>query len=287
MVKNRFQDTASFKISQYLLAILIGIFAAWMAPKDPAFSPQADIIQPPLPPTDRSIVQWWAAGQADLALKPSTRSKYPWVHYSNHENKWFHTLTKDDFRCRGKFESLPITIGEGLSKQILFDCWGRNHGLPWIDEQEFVYPALIDILNDLQQALRSSVCITSAHRCPAHHRYITQGQGSSTDKHLIAAAVDFYIQGWHSQKHDVIKALRHICQRRAPEGQKERWSLEQKAQDLWANSEIELRWYPTGQDHSLDNDHPYPFWQITLRYDTAKGADIRFDTKTANQLPLD
>jgi hypothetical protein len=287
MVKKHSRRHATFKVSQYLLAIIIGLLTMLWASQKVNAQLKNNLITKKDFIADRSSLKWWLAAAYPIEPYFYIPQTFPWVQYSQKENRWWRTITKDDFRCKGKGENPPIILGQADSKIVLFDCWGCNHGLPWIFDKEYIYPSLLDILNRIQEELQTAICITSAHRCLSHHRYITMNEGSSTDRHLMGTAVDFYIQEESCDKTKIINAITKIIKERAAKGLEESWQLKSQSENVWLSKEIELKWWAKDENRSLDNAHAFDFWQITLKYDQQNSKEIRFDPNIVNSLPLE
>lgn len=298
MTQKRLCHIPHFRISQYIIATLIGLLAAWLVPREwsqEEKAPPWDLFLPVVPELPKST--WW-----NPSSHPSfeTTIHYPWVeYYLQQEALPRHTLTMDDFRCRGRGGHAPITLQEEGGKSYLFDCWGVNHGLPWswIDPDtvpmqarkgsERIQPALMEILNELQMRLQTPVIVICGHRCLSHHNYVYHSAGPSSDKHLIGGAADFYLPEWMDRPQDIMKAIKTICKTRH-----NRLGLGKELVDsgsdssYWSGREIELRYHATG---SNDIDHPVatPYFEMTVRYDYEKKQDVRFSLQQARLLPLE
>ena len=74
-------------------------------------------------------------------------------------------------------------------------------------DKEFVYPILIDLLNEVQAKTRGKVVITCGHRCPVHNAYADNSSYNQNSKHMIGAEVDFYVQGLESPPEEVFELL--------------------------------------------------------------------------------
>jgi len=75
--------------------------------------------------------------------------RYPWE--TDHQLN-LSLITKEFFRCKGDSSHVSYVLE---SKERIFDCSGSSrHSLPLKDEKEFVYPILIDLLNNLQKICR-------------------------------------------------------------------------------------------------------------------------------------
>lgn len=192
-------------------------------------------------------------------------------------------ITKDFFRCRGCELHPPRLEG----KIFYQDCNGA-HSLPLRDGKEFIYPALLTILNEIQDRFKTCVVITSGHRCPAHNRYVDGSIRNSSSKHLIGAEVSFYVKGYENQPETIVQAIIDSYQ----DTQKysklySTFSRYDKETDVsiapWFNKEIFLKIYRKEEGRNLDNSHPYPYISVQLRYDRERKRSISYNWKEANR----
>jgi hypothetical protein len=200
-----------------------------------------------------------------LLLAPS----YAWE--AGHSNQ-LPKITKEYFRCRGsEFNPMRVLANASTGPVYLHDCAGtERHSLPLRNNEEFVYPVLIDLLNHLQLKTGKLVVITSGHRCPAHNSYVDESKENSSSKHLLGAAVTFYIQGMEDQPEAVIEQLMSYY----TAGPKDlttftRDSSAKQASSTpaWLNKEIAMRLFRAAEGRNFDNRHPYPYICLTVRYD--------------------
>jgi hypothetical protein len=271
MPESKKKNSRGFKISQYVFATFMGLLAAKLAPSHEELPPEAIAFVIP-DHLREAFSPWWDLDKF-WRISPDQNLltfNVPWVRYETGPQGYWHTLTRDHFRCKGKAAHGPIALSDG---SYLFDCWGYDHGLPWIEDREFVEPLLIDLLNGLQRELKSSVVILSGHRCPIHHRYLTQGQGSSTDKHLIAAAVDFRLQGYENTPAESVQAIQKIF-RSLSEDPKAKLVTTPEG---WENYFCDLKWHPAGTAVSLDHPPEYGYFELILSH--------RLDMKTIKFIP--
>lgn len=200
-----------------------------------------------------------------VVLSKAEPPSYPW------QEAWMGSIpriTKEFFRCQGKALNPPKTILKaGKDNLTFYDCQGSyEHGLP-IDPQkpgsEHVYPSLLTLLNYLQDQSKKPVVITSGHCCPKHWNYLHAGKEQKEHKHMIGAAVDFYLDAEDSAY--VIGLLKKFYQEQEPD----LGSLKEKEGDpsVWTNKEIYLKLYSSSEESNFDNEKtPYHFC-LQLRYD--------------------
>jgi hypothetical protein len=137
---------------------------------------------------------------------PESPPTYPWE--SSGKGK-ISPITKEYFRCRGSDLNPPIPIlKDGKVVENIFDCHGADSlSLPIRHEKEFIYPILIELVNEIQSATGKPVIITSGHRCPAHNRYVDSEAKNQASKHQIGAEVTFYIAGLEHNPEVVLNSI--------------------------------------------------------------------------------
>ena len=214
---------------------------------------------------------------SEVESREKKREKYPWEElYMGMHSK----INKEYFRCKGSDINPPIR-GEGGKEEII-DCGGLDkHGLPFQENQEFIYPILIDLVNYIQEKSEGTVVITTGHRCPVHNRYAEQAKIMQSSKHQLGAEVDFYVEGFEEKPLEVIKWImdyyqagqsaeynRFIRCQKNPEGLKH---------PGWYNKEILLRIHEKTEGRDYDNRHPYPYITIEVRFDKQKNEAVNFD----------
>lgn len=202
------------------------------------------------------------------------REPYPWEEvYAGAHPK----LTKEFFRCKGS-SSNPVHIDHKDPTQPVnyFDCGGfQKHSLPMREGREFIYPVLIDLLNEVQTKTGGKVVITCGHRCPVHNAYADNSTYNQNSKHMIGAEVDFYVQGFESQPEKIIEVLmRYYRDNPLYQGDKaytEFARLDVKDLNVltqpWHNKEILIKLYKKTEGRDFDNRHPYPYLSIQVRFD--------------------
>ena len=198
------------------------------------------------------------------------KAPYPW------ERKWIGDhlrITKHFFRCRGHPSNPPIQILRGKECIYHLDCGGvETHSLPIKEGKEHICPILIDILNHLQETLGKQVIITCGHRCPTHHLYCDVSKEGQTSKHLIGAEVDFYVKGLERTPEAVLEALFSYY----PEPML-RTLLTSASTPSWYNQEVVITLFRSTEGRDFDNDHPYPYISIQVRYDRETHRVVRYN----------
>jgi len=216
------------------------------------------------------------------------RQKYPWEH------RFLGSLpkiTKEFFRCQGRSTNSIVSRSyEGKEPLIFKDCAGGEcHGLPLRDGKEFIYSCLIDLLNYVQEKTQKKVVITTGHRCPQHNNYAEYTKSSGASKHMMGAEVDFYVEGLEEQPQVVIDLLQRYYKETVPfKGQKEfenflRYDKEKLnvAITPWYNKEIFIKLYQKEEGRDFDNQHPYPYIGVQVRFDRDKLEVVKYDPKQA------
>lgn len=205
----------------------------------------------------------------EAAQKP----KYPWDDQTVGN---IPKITKEFFRCKGSTSNpsrSEIIRGE-LTRY--FDCGGaQKHSLPLRDDKEFIFPILINLLNELQTKTGKRVWITSGHRCPEHNTYLDSSPTNLYSKHMIGAEVSFYVQGMENEPGNVLKILFDYYKtgpKYAGKPEYQEFKRYQKpdtdvSTPPWFNKEIFIKLYTAAEGRNIDNRHPYPYISIQVRYD--------------------
>lgn len=215
-------------------------------------------------------------------------NRYPW------EGRFagkFPSITKQHFACKGKLTH-PVRVikKEGKDPVILIDCRGfESHTLPIKDGHEFVYPILLEILNYLQDHFEKQVIVTCGHRCPEHNVYADERPYNYGSKHQIGAEVDFYITDMEQQPEVVIKQIQQFYRENSKYEEKKDFQnfkrYEKSDLDVstapWYNQEIFIKLYKKNEGRDLDNQHPYPYISLQVRYDTQAAKRVIFSWEEA------
>lgn len=202
--------------------------------------------------------------------KDCRRKSYPW------EARFAGThplLTKDYFRCKGSSRR-PLIMN---NDRPLFDCSGA-HSLPIKDGKEFIWPQLIDLLNYLQEKTDMRVVITCGHRCPTHNTYSDPERYNQNSKHQIGAEVDFYIEGMENRPEEVVELILEYFP--DPFRRYEKGGLNVRTQP-WYNKEVFVKLYEEDEGRDLDNQHPFPYISVQMRYDKKSGEWITYSWEKA------
>lgn len=205
------------------------------------------------------------------------RDKYPWEElYTGALLK----INKEYFRCKGSDINPPIK-GDGGKEEIV-DCGGMDrHGLPFQNEQEFVYPILIDLLNYIQEKSQAMVVITTGHRCPLHNRYADPTKIMQTSKHQLGAEVDFYVERFEDKPLEIVKWIMDFYQTNASPEYNRFTRAQKNPEGLkhpgWFNKEISIRIHEKDEGRDFDNRHPYPYITIEVRFDRTTNGSVGYD----------
>ncbi len=216
------------------------------------------------------------------------RELYPW----EEANSGAHPkITKEFFRCKGSSSNPPHADHKDPTRPVnFFDCGGfQKHSLPLKGDREYIYPILIDLLNEVQSKTGSKVVITCGHRCPAHNAYADNSTYNQNSKHMIGAEVDFYVLGYESKPEEIIQILMSYYQENAlyqkEKGYAEFERLDTKdlnvATKPWYNKEILIKLYKKTEGRDLDNRHPYPYISVQVRFDREQNEKVICDWKRA------
>lgn len=194
-------------------------------------------------------------------------------------------ISKEYFRCKGTHLNPFRLISTGKTTERVHDCGGPDkHSLPLRDGKEFIYPILIELLNYIQQKTAKRVVITSGHRCPEHNRYVDDSKENSTSKHLIGAEVSFYVLGLEQQPELIVDLIQQYYRETASyQGDKEylefkRWDLAKTNVSIapWYNKEIFIKLFGKTEGRNGDNNHPYPYLSLQMRYDRERQVRVLY-----------
>lgn len=216
---------------------------------------------------------------------PLQRERYSWEEENSHP---YPRITKEFFRCKGDYLHPMKLIPSGSETIPCFDCGGfQRHSLPLRDGQEFIYPILIDLLNYLQTKTGNRVIVTCGHCCPEHALYIDAS--NQTSKHLIGAEVDFYVEGMETQpeklidliqayykEQDKYKGLKDYQEFKRYEGSKTNVAVKP-----WFNKEVFIKLVGEREGRDFDNQHPYAYITIQVRYDWDLQEPVVYSWSTA------
>lgn len=217
---------------------------------------------------------------------------YPWESLKGKGGK-ISPITKDYFRCKGSSLNQPIPVmKDGKVVENIFDCNGaESHSLPIRHEEEFIYPILVELLNEIQSSTGKPVIITSGHRCPIHNHFIDASPKNQASKHQIGAEVSFYVAGLENSLEPILNAI-FAFYKSNPRYAKEKKSYAEferydKETDVstkpWFNKEIMVKHYKASEGRNGDNRHPFPYFSIQVRFDRDTNMRVTYSWKEAQQ----
>ena len=222
------------------------------------------------------------------AVEAESLPSYPWEGPGKGK---ISPITKDYFRCRGSDLNPPIPVlKDGKVIENIFDCRGAlSHSLPIRHEKEFIYPILIELVNEVQAAIGKPVIITSGHRCPVHNRYVDAEAANMASKHQIGAEVAFYVAGLEHNPDVVLNtilAFYRSAPRYASAGkdytQFERYDKETDVSTKpWMNKEVFIKLYLPHEGRNADNRHPFPYLSVQVRFDRETNMRVAYSPADA------
>lgn len=211
----------------------------------------------------------------------SSPKLYPWETILDSQYPY---ISKEFFRCKGSADHPSLLRGE----QRIFDCGGANlHSLPLLDGKEFVYPILIELLNYVQKTLNAKVVVTCGHRCPDHNSYSDPTTANRYSKHMLAAEVDFYVEGYENDPAKVIAAIMQYYQKDPKASQDLKHFSRYTKSDTnvsthpWYNQEVFVKLVKANEGRDFDNQHPYPYVSIQVRQDRDTNTAVVYSWKQA------
>lgn len=199
--------------------------------------------------------------------------QYPWNHGTH---KKVSPITKEYFRCKGSSLNPPIPIlRDGKVVENIFDCNGpSSHSLPIRHGQEFIYPILIELLNEIQATTGKPVTITSGHCCPAHNKYIDPSPKNQASKHQTGAEVSFYVPGLEGKPEVILSCIEAFYKsqpRYAADKAYAQFERYDKETDVstkpWFNKEILFKLYLPHEGRNGDNKHGFAYFSLQVRFD--------------------
>lgn len=208
------------------------------------------------------------------------RPHYPWQLALSSP---YPPITKEFFRCQGSYFNPERFEGD----KVLEDCGGVDaHSLPLYDGKEFIFPILISLLNTIQAETGKRVVITSGHRCPVHNAYIDITHEAKTSKHMIGAEVSFYVEGMETTPEKILPIIFNYYAGRDPDyvsfNRYEKRDTNVSTPP-WFNKEIFVKLFRKEEGRNLDNQHPYPYLSIQVRYDPVTKQRIHYSWARAHQ----
>ena len=217
---------------------------------------------------------------------PRTRETYPW------ETKYvggFPRITKEFFRCKGNPLN-PVVVQERGEKEPFYyrDCrGGGRHGLPLREGEEYIYPCLLHLLNYVQEKTGKRVVITTGHRCPTHNTFCDYTPYNWGSKHMLGAEVDFYVEGMEEHPEEDLELLMSYYEGDPDYEEFVRYSQEglNVSTPPCYNKEVFIKLYLPDEGRDLDNQHPYPYLGILVRFDRELERRVTFSQEqTQNYL---
>lgn len=211
-------------------------------------------------------------------LKERILAPYPWQSKNPDE---LSPITKYHLRCRG---TITRPLKKAKSGEVyLEDCNGSlAHSLPIKNGQEYVAPILLTLLNYLQQTLKKPVVITSGHCCPTHQKYLMGSPHITPSKHLTGEEVRFYVKDFEEKPYQVLTQIQKFYSNEGPLLRNfERYPLSKTdvSTEPWLNKEIFIKFFKTHEGRNEDNQHPYPYFSIQVRWDRSKNEWISVNWK--------
>lgn len=200
-------------------------------------------------------------------------------------------ITRHFFRCRGNTLHPPrILSRDEKNKFTLLDCGGYGeHSLPLRENEEWIAPILIELLNDIQDKTNKQVVITSGHRCPTHQKYIELPHDPRANKHQIGAAATFYVTGFEESPETILDLIVAFYQgpHDAPYSPQEKTftAIPSSSPDrrILQNKEIRITIYHKEAAREGDQDHPYAYLVLEVLYDRQKQEPITTPTEQATK----
>lgn len=198
-------------------------------------------------------------------------------------------ITKEFFRCKGNPQHPAITKSLSGENTYTLDCGGmQQHSLPLKAGKEYIYPALIDLLNYIQEKTKKKVVITCGHRCPTHNTYSDSSKYNQISKHMVGAEVDFYVKGLEWSPEKVIDILRTYYMEHPKFKDKadftafSRFEGETNVSTLpWYNKEIFIKLFKKDEGRDLDNTHRFPYLSIQLKWDREENDRVNYSWSKA------
>ncbi len=195
-------------------------------------------------------------------LELAARELYPWENESRYPK-----ITMNTLRCRGSKDAKVIQSGD----KVFEDCGGlHDHGLPYQDGEEFIYPALITLLNKVQNSFDKKVIVTSGHRCPKHHNYLMKEQ-SKISRYMMGCKVDFTVEGFENQPEEIIQKIIDLYP-----GEEFQKVKQADGLIVYTSKEFHLMIAKEGE-HSITGGMHHPVVSVDVRYDRDKEEAIILD----------
>lgn len=199
-------------------------------------------------------------------------------------------VSREFFRCRGS-STHPERTEERRGEMVRYvDCRGR-HSLPTFNEEEFIYPVLIELLNMIQEMTGKKVVITSGHRCPEHNTYVDASIANQSSKHQVGAEVAFYVEGMERDPGSIVEVVQRYYKEHPVFGGQKEWTEFKRYEKgntnvrtlPWYNKEVFVKIFMADEGRDGDNRHPYPYLSMQVRYDRDAGERVSYSWEKANK----
>lgn len=199
-------------------------------------------------------------------------------------------ITKEYFRCKGSSLNPVHTVQRSKQIDHYNDCSG-SHSLPLRDNNEFIYPILIDLLNYIQATTNCRVVITCGHCCPEHQAYSDSSPQNRYSKHMIGAEVAFYVQGMENTPEKISKLIQDYYKTEPKYENHVDYTQFKPYENNDTNTtiipvynkEIFLKIYKENEGRNFDNRHPYPYISVQVRYDFERKEKVVYNWNLAHR----
>lgn len=230
-----------------------------------------------------------ASDEKVLSSPKLTYSPSPTYAWKRNTDSKFQVITKEHFRCKGSSLNNAYLIDDSSGERLLSDCKGGNrHSLPLHNEQEFIYPILITLLNEIQNKTGKKLVILSGHRCPTHNEYIDYSKYNLNSKHTIGAEVAFFVEGLENSPEALVNILMEHY-KEDTEGKEytnfDRYlkSDTNVSTQPWYNKEIFIKLHKNNEGHNKEIFKTHPFISVQVRYDREKKQRVNYTWNLAHQ----
>lgn len=221
------------------------------------------------------------------SFSKKNREKYPW---EEKQVGGFPKITKEFFCCKGSaLHPLRESVDYTGNMIKIMDCGGKQkHSLPIKNDNEFIYPILLDILNFIQERTEKKTIITCGHRCPKHNHYADPSKSNQTSKHLIGAEVDFYIKDLEYNPEKIVQIIQEFYREREKDPEyllfrRDNTRLNELKVAPWYNKEVYIKILQKDEGRDFDNRHPYPYISIQVRYDREEKRNVNYNWEKAHK----
>lgn len=204
-------------------------------------------------------------------LKANPAPEYTWRGSSSS----LPPITKEHFRCRGSSTNPP--------KGDLRDCVGCcKHSLPIRDGNEFIYPVLIELLNEIQRQTGRRVVIIAGHRCPEHNAYVDNTPQNLLSKHQIGAEVSFYVEGFEHSPEKIVELIINTYKVNSAFKRYEKEDTNVSTPP-WFNKEIFIKLFKATEGRTIETNHKHPYLSIQVRHDRERDESVVYSWPLAHK----